>query len=172
MNIRRQWSYATLTVSLFVVLTSFAHGQGAAGQAVVLNMSEMKFVPIPGLPTCSTVSVQSGDPTKGPSIILGKIATGCSFPWHWHTPNENVMMVSGVGSMQMKDGKPLSLRAGGFAMMPSHHIHQFRCSSGPCALYIFSDAAFDIHYVDAQGKEISPDEALKAVKETATKEMK
>jgi hypothetical protein len=56
--------------------------------------------------------------------------------------------------------------------MPSHHIHQFRCSSGPCDLYISSDAAFDIHYVDAQGKEISPDEALKAVKETPATEMK
>jgi mannose-6-phosphate isomerase-like protein (cupin superfamily) len=131
----------------------------------------MKFIAFPGLPTCTTGSVQSGDPTKGPSIILVKAASGCSIPWHWHTPNENLMMVSGVGHLEMKDGKPLALRAGGYAMMPSHHVHQFRCA-GPCSLYIYSDSAFDIHYVDAQGKETPPEVALKAVKETAPAETK
>jgi hypothetical protein len=29
-------------------------------------------------------------------------------------------------------------------------------------LYIYSDAAFDIHYLDAQGNEISTEEALKS----------
>jgi quercetin dioxygenase-like cupin family protein len=78
------------------------------------------------------------------------------------------MIVSGVASAQMKGEKPVTLRAGGFAIMPSHHIHQFRAIKD-CVLYVYSDAAFDIHYVDEQGKEISPDEALKAVKETAAK---
>jgi hypothetical protein len=36
-------------------------------------------------------------------------------------------------------------------------------------LYVFSDAAFDMHYLDGEGKEISPDEALKKVGETAAK---
>jgi hypothetical protein len=52
--------------------------------------------------------------------------------------------------------------------MPSKHVHQFRCTT-QCLLYIFSDAAFDIHYIDGDGKEISPDEALKKVGETAAK---
>jgi hypothetical protein len=55
--------------------------------------------------------------------------------------------------------------------MPSRHVHQFRCDQA-CTLYIYSDVAFDIHYVGGQGKEISPAEALKAVKETAATEMK
>ena len=172
MNGRTQLWCATMTVLLVISCASLALGQGTTGQAVVQNMAEMKFVTIPPLPTCATASVQSGDPTKGPSIILARVAAGCSIPWHWHTPNENVMIASGVGQMEMKDGKPVALRAGGFAMMPSHHIHQFRCSSGPCALFIYSDAAFDIHYVDTTGKEIPPDQALKAVKETAATEMK
>ena len=52
--------------------------------------------------------------------------------------------------------------------MPSRHIHKFRCAN-TCVVYISSDAAFDMHYVNAEGKEISPDEALKAVKETVAK---
>ena len=126
---------------------------------------------VPGLPTCATGSVQKGDPTKGPSIILSKIAAGCSIPWHWHTPNEHLMLVSGVANVQMKDGKPVALRPGGFALMPSHHVHQFSCS-GPCVLYVYADAAFDLHYVDGQGQDIPPDQALKAVKETVATEMK
>ena len=36
-------------------------------------------------------------------------------------------------------------------------------------MYIYSDTTFDIHYVDGQGTEISPEQAMKAVKETAAK---
>ena len=171
MSNRSQLWRAMLTVALFLFLADRVRGQGAGGQAPGLNMADMKFVAFPGMPTCATGSVQSGDPTKGPSIILAKMAAGCSFPWHWHTPNEHLMMVSGAGRLEMKDGKPVTLRAGGFAMMPSRHVHQFACAAG-CSLYVYSDGIFDMHYVDAQGKEISPDEALKAVKETPATEMK
>jgi quercetin dioxygenase-like cupin family protein len=142
-----------------------------AGQSAGRNVVEMKFVTIPSLPTCAKGSVQSGDPTKGPSIIFAKMPAGCSIPWHWHTPSEHVMIVSGVGRMEVKDGKPLTLRAGGFALMASRHVHQFRCERA-CQLYIYSDVAFDIHYVNRQGNEISPLDALKAVRETAATEMK
>jgi hypothetical protein len=55
--------------------------------------------------------------------------------------------------------------------MPSRHIHQFRCTTA-CSLFVYSDAAYDIHHVDTQGKEISPDDALKTVNKTATKRTK
>jgi quercetin dioxygenase-like cupin family protein len=160
-----------IVVVLFVLsLTASVRGQTNTAKIKGENMSEMKFVPLPGMPTCSKGSVQSGDPTKGPSIILAKGAAGCRFPWHWHTANEHLMMVTGEGRLEMKDDKPLTLKAGGFAMMPSRHVHQFRCTAA-CTLYVYSDTAFDIHYVDAEGKEISPEVALKAVKETAAKDM-
>jgi hypothetical protein len=44
-------------------------------------------------------------------------------------------------------------------MMPSKHVHQFTCTSA-CTAFVSSDAAFDIHYVDTDGKEIPPDTAL------------
>ena len=171
MTSRTRLLSVTLILALTVLWASSGHSQGTASHAAVRNAAEMTFVTIPGLPTCAKGSAQSGDPTTGPSILLVKIAAGCSIPWHWHTPNENVMVVSGIGRLELKDGKPVTVRAGAYAMMPSHHIHQFRCA-GPCSLYIYSDAAFDIHYVDAQGQEISPDDALKAVKETPAKVMK
>lgn len=170
MSNRRQLWLITLSLSMALSVSASTRGEEAAGQPAGRNMAEMKFETVPGLPTCAMGSVQSGDPTKGPSIILAKVATGCSIPWHWHTPNENVMMVSGVGRMDMKDGKPLTLQAGGFAAMPSRHVHQFHCDSS-CILFVYSDSAFDIHYVNEQGEEIPPLEAMKAVNETAATKM-
>ena len=170
MSMPSQPRWSTLTLFLILSVSASAQGQETGGQPG-RNIAEMKFVTVPGLPTCSPGAVQSGDPAKGPSIILAKVAAGCSIPWHWHTPNEHLMIVSGAARLEMKDGKPLTLQAGGFAMMPSRHVHQSRCDR-PCVLYIYSDVALDIHYVDGKGKEISPAEALKAVKETAATDMK
>ena len=165
--------YGVLAATLLLTLlwAGSAQAQHPASAAPGHNMAEMKFVTFPGLPTCTTGSVQNGDPTKGPSIILIKSAAGCTVPWHWHTPNESLMIVSGVGRVEMKDGKPLTMRAGAYAQMPAHHIHQFHSTSA-CTFFLHSDGAFDLHYVDAQEKELPPAEALKAVKETAATEMK
>src|SRR5262249_7501128 len=57
-------------------------------------------------------------------------------------------------------------------------IHVFTMKPGDtipwqaCSIYIYSDVAFDLHYVNAQGNEISADEALKAVRKRAATEMK
>ena len=66
----------------------------ADDHAVGRNLAEMKFVTFPGLPECGLNAVLSGDPAQGPSTILAKIASGCTVPWHWHTPNEELMCIS------------------------------------------------------------------------------
>ncbi len=134
----------------------------SAGQ----NVAKMQFIAFPGMPTCAMGSVQNGDPAKGASFILAKMKSGCIFPWHWHTPNEHLMLVSGAAKVEMKDAKPLKLKAGGFALMPSKHQHQFTCVRN-CLLYVYSDTVFDMHYVNADGQELTPDEALTKVGETA-----
>jgi quercetin dioxygenase-like cupin family protein len=153
-----------ILIGMVAMLAQALQAQEGTGQPAATNVPEMKFTMFPGTPTCSQGAVLDGDPGKGPSIIYAKMNAGCVFPWHWHTPAEHVMMVTGAGKMEMKDGKPVTLQPGGFALMPSHHVHQFRCEQA-CSIYIYSDAAFDMHYVDAQGKELTPADALKAVKE-------
>jgi quercetin dioxygenase-like cupin family protein len=160
---------ATILIAfVFCVAGSIYAQQTEMSAGVALNIAEMKFAPLPGMPTCATGAVSSGDPTKGASIILAKATKGCTFPNHWHTPNEKVMIVSGSAHLEMKDGKPASLRPGGFADIPSKHVHSFKCTS-QCMLFIHSDAPFDMHYVDASGNELSADDALKAVGEKAAK---
>lgn len=132
----------------------------AEDMGVLRKLSENKFAPTPGLPSCISTAVESGDPSKGPSVIVFKGAAGCVIPWHWHTPTEHVMIVSGSAKVEMKGGSSATLGPGGYAMMPSKHVHQFTCTSA-CLAFVNSDRAFDIHYVDANGKEISTDVALK-----------
>ncbi|MGD0155861.1 MAG: cupin domain-containing protein [Terracidiphilus sp.] len=131
-----------------------------ADQLVFAPAATSKFVNMPGLPVCMTIAVQRGDPTAGPAILLLKLKAGCKVPWHWHTAGEQVMVVSGLGKAEMKgNAKPAMVKAGDFIYMPSKHIHQLTALT---ALTIFDapDGAFDIHYVDASGNEIPPDQAL------------
>lgn len=163
MKIRNRLFWIMLCLAFIHLITASVRAQEITAQPGV-NMATMKFLTVPPLPTCATAAVPSGDPAKGPSFILAKGNAGCIFPWHWHTPNEHLMMVSGSASLQMKDAKVVTLGAGAFALMPSHHVHQFKCLSA-CVLYVYSDTAFDMHYVDKQGNEISPADALKPFKE-------
>lgn len=134
------------------------------------NASELKFGNVPALPTCFTMAVQAGDPATSAFVASIKTPAGCTIPWHWHTYSENLMIVSGTVHIAMRDdsGKTMmekSLTAGGFALLPAKHVHEFKCEK-TCQLFFMSDGKFDIHYVDPKGTEIPPEEALKGVKET------
>ena len=95
MSIRSQFLLFTLLLVLFI--SYLAPGQEMAEQSAGRTAMQMKFGGTLGLPTCAKGAVQSGDPTKGASIIFAKMPAGCSIPWHWHTPSEHVMVVSGIG---------------------------------------------------------------------------
>ena len=143
----------------FLILACLVVAQ-AEDMGVLRQLSENNLAPMAGMPSCVTMAVESGDPSKGPSVIVFKGTAGCRIPWHWHTPTEHVMIVSGSAKVEMKDGNhTATLTAGGYAMMPAKHVHQFTCATA-CSAFVSSDGAFDIHYVDAGGKEIPPDKAL------------
>jgi quercetin dioxygenase-like cupin family protein len=148
-----------------VVLLSFLAAplvaqQAASDTPIVRNTKPAQFQKIPNLPACLTVAVQRGDPSQGPSILLVKGTAGCHAPWHFHSPNEQLMMVSGTGRVEMKGDHAVNLHSGGFAYAPVKHVHQFTCVGGPCSFFLHSDGPFDIHYVDASGAEIPADQAL------------
>ncbi len=123
--------------------------------------STAKFGPHPALPPCGTISVADGDPGKGPSIIMIRAKAGCTFPWHWHTANERLIIIHGSARADMKNGKPTMLHSGDFIFLPSKGIHQFHALTD-VELADISDAPFDMHYVNPSGKEIPPADALKA----------
>jgi quercetin dioxygenase-like cupin family protein len=143
--------------------------QEAAEKPIVSAIANAKFGPIPNAPECFTVAVERGDPTKGPSVILARFAPGCVAPFHWHSPSESVMVVSGSLQATMKGEKPFVARHGDFLYMPPKHVHRATClSSAPCIVFLASDAAFDIHWVDDAGQEIPLETALKNIKSVKT----
>ena len=161
---------------IFLIVLSVA---GIPGRLIAQSMDEKtifataanaKFGAIPNAPECFTVAVDKGDPSKGASVILARFAAGCVAPFHWHTPSETAMMVSGSLEIQMKDEKPIIARHGDFAFLPAHHVHRATCmGANPCIVFLSSDAAFDIHWVDASGQEIPLETALKNAKQTTTR---
>ena len=139
--------------------------QDSADQPIVSPAASAKFGPVPNVPPCFTIAVERGDPAKGPSVILARFAPACVAPFHWHTPTETAMIVSGSLEVQMKGEKAFVGHHGDFVFLPSHHVHRATCmGSAPCLVFLASDAAFDVHWVDAAGQEIPLEAALKAGK--------
>ncbi len=139
-----------------------------AGGMTFAAAKTSKFANLPGLPTCMKVAVQRGDPSKGSAALMLKFTPGCVVPWHWHTAGEQLLLVSGKGIAEMKDGKPAGMSPGDYAYLPAKSIHQFKAVTAVLMLNV-PDAAFDIHYVDKSGTEIPPDQALKPATKKAVR---
>lgn len=131
-------------------------------QMEVVSPQAAKFEAIPDMPSCATGAIVRGNPRSGPAWVYLKLASGCRVPWHWHTANEDLVVISGKGTIEMTGGKPLQFVPGAFAALPSGHTHRASCTR-TCLLFSIADAAFDIHYVDASGNEIPAKQALKEV---------
>jgi len=160
-----------LAVLLFAFAISAVTSQLLLGQPpgkpLYVASVTSKFTNFPGVPQCMTGAVQEGDPSKGNAVLLLKAQSGCMVPWHWHTPSEQLMMVSGRAKAEMKDGAPVILRAGDYLNLTSKHVHQFTCLSSCMLFDVTGAAAFDVHYVDAIGDEIPAEQALKAAPKPA-----
>src|SRR5438105_9176849 len=150
------------------VVMLLATGGGAALAAndhrmVITNPQTLEYINVPDMPTCATAAILRGNPRSGPAWVLLKLASGCRVPWHWHTANEELVVISGRGTLATKGGPSLQFVPGAYASLPNHHVHRTTCTR-TCLLFNSADAAFDIHYVDTKGKEISLDEASKRKK--------
>ena len=155
MRVSRIFSLALFAALLLVAVAS------AQDKASVVPIAKTKFTSLDGLPKCLTLSAQHGDPTKGAAAILIKMSTGCKVPWHWHTAAESLLFVSGKGKLEMRDAAASNLGPGDYVYLPGKHQHEFTCLAS-CTFFDVIEAAFDIHYVDKDGKEIPAADALKA----------
>lgn len=163
-------------VGVAMVLASYIQmaAQESGEKSIVSPLSGLKFGAVPNAPKCFTIAVEKGDPSKGASVILAKFSPGCVASYHWHTPSETVMVVSGALETQMKgDAKPIVAHHGDFVFLPPKHVHRATCSkAGPCLVFLTSDGAFDIHWVDKDGQEISLEAAMMAGKPAAAAKAK
>ena len=166
MRSARSVSLSLSVLAIFAITSQLVLAQQSDKPLYVASVTS-KFTNFPGVPQCMMGAVQQGDPAKGNAVLLLKAETGCVVPWHWHTPSEQLMMVSGRAKAEMKDSGPVILRAGDYLNLTSRHVHQFTCLAS-CMLFDVTGAApFDVHYVDAIGNEIPVEQALKATPKPA-----
>jgi quercetin dioxygenase-like cupin family protein len=94
---------------------------------------------------CLLSAVETGNPDTGPSTIILKAPAGCVVPWHFHTAQEQAVVIQGVVKMEMSHSPTMSLGPGGFAVMPGKVPHQFTCGKqAPCLLMVWFDGKYDI----------------------------
>jgi quercetin dioxygenase-like cupin family protein len=160
--------FPVLGIILSLALTATSWAAESTNKTIIIDPATVEFTTPANLPECAKLAGLSGDPAKGAFTALVKLMSGCSIPWHWHTYSENLMIVSGKGQVEMKDGSPFQFQPGAYLSMPGHHIHQAKCDTD-CVLFLSSDGAFDIHYVNKKGQEIPAAKVLKKATPEASK---
>jgi quercetin dioxygenase-like cupin family protein len=134
---------------LLGALGASLHGRGpgqgqTAAHGVVTPLASASLV-VDGKPECLKVARENGDPDKGASTFLLEAPSGCVVPAHYHTAEEQLMVVRGDVLTGM-DGMPEeTLGPGGFAMMSSKAMHWFTCKSkSTCLMFVTFDRTYDI----------------------------
>ena len=121
------------------------HGQGqTAAHGVVTPLASANLV-FDGEPTCLKVARENGDPDIGASTFLLEAPSGCVVPAHYHTAEEQLMVVRGDVLTGMDGMAETTMGPGGFAMMPSKAMHWFTCKSKEtCLMFVTFDRKYDI----------------------------
>ena len=149
------------TTSFWVAQPATLWARQSQESPVEKHLADAKFVPIPDAPDCFQAVIEHGQPEKEASVMLMKGSAGCTVPWHWHISNEQIMMLKGTARAQVRGDKDVVLQSGDYFFVPPHHAMRFACA-GSCTLFVYTGGPFEIHYVDENGKEIPPEQALKS----------
>jgi quercetin dioxygenase-like cupin family protein len=132
-------------VILLVGASVSSQGQGQTStHGIVTPLASANLV-FDGEPGCLKVARENGDPDKGASTFLLEAPSGCVVPPHYHTAEEQLMVVRGDVLTGMDGMAEATLGPGGFAMMPSKAMHWFACKSkDTCLMFVTFDRKYDI----------------------------
>jgi len=132
---------------ILLLLGTMAGSAQNSSHGSVLPLSKAQFAPDDDIKCLASV-LENGNPDSGPSTILLKAAPGCVVPPHFHTAEEQLIVVRGGVSTGMDGMADTLLAAGGFAMMPGKKPHWFTCTSKTaCLMFVTFDRKYDITWV-------------------------
>ena len=136
---------------LFAAVGASSRGQGQnSPHGIVTPLASANLV-FDGEPACLKVARENGDPDNGPSTFLLEAPSGCVVPAHYHTAEEQLMVVRGNVLTGMDGMAEAALGPGGFAMMPSKAMHWFTCKSkDTCLMFVTFDRKYDIVWAKPQ----------------------
>lgn len=122
----------------------------APHHGVVAPLSSVKLES-DGQPGCLKFALENGDPNAGPSTFIGEAGPGCIIPAHYHTAEEQLIVVRGDVLTGMDGMSDQTLGPGGFAMMPGKAMHWFSCQSkSACLMFVTFDGKYDITWAKPQ----------------------
>lgn len=101
-----------------------------------------------GDPACLSTAVEVGNPATGSSTVILKSTKGCLVRWHFHSAEEQLIVVKGELKVEMTSMPAAILGPGGFALIPSKEKHQFTCTrKSECLMFLMIDRPFDSTWV-------------------------
>ena len=134
---------ASLVAALLFGL-AFSMAAEAPKAGIVRPLSDVKF-PAGDGPDCLQFFLENGDLKTGPTTAIMKAAPKCVVPPHYHTAEEQLIIVKGNVSTGMRGMPETVLGPGGIAMMPGKAPHWFTCTAKEeCLMFVTFDRAYDI----------------------------
>jgi quercetin dioxygenase-like cupin family protein len=138
-----QWT-GLVVLTVAVAIAGYAQGSKTG---VVRRLSDVRF-PGDDEPKCLQFALENGDLNTGPSTAIMKATPGCVVAPHYHTAEEQLIIVRGGVATGMDGMSDTVLGPGGFAMMPSKRVHWFTCTGKEeCLMFVTFDRAYDIVWV-------------------------
>jgi quercetin dioxygenase-like cupin family protein len=148
---RQSTALATLIAACFVGSAPLA--QAAEETHVIASPATVKWGDAPpSFPKGAQLAVLHGDPGKaGPFALYMKMPAGYKIPAHWHSQDENLVIVSGTFYAGMGDKldekKAQALKAGSYVFMPAK-MHHYAFAKSPAVVELHGTGPFDITYID------------------------
>ena len=141
-GISRRW----IAIPLILFMGLSVSGQ-APKTGFTRPLADVKF-PQEDKPGCLQIALENGDLRTGPSTAIMKTTPNCVVPAHYHTAEEQLLIVRGEVSTGMEGMRDTLLGPGGFAMMAGKQVHWFSCTGREeCLMFVTFDRAYDIVWV-------------------------
>jgi quercetin dioxygenase-like cupin family protein len=138
------WMALPCLCLLLTISVSAQAPQTGEKAGIVRQLSEVRFPAGEG-PDCLQFFLENGDMKTGSSTAIMKAKPNCVVPPHYHTAEEQLIIVKGNVSAGMQGMQDAVLGPGGFAMMPSKQPHWFTCTAKEeCLMFVTFDRAYDI----------------------------
>lgn len=132
---------------LKLLLLLFCADVSASGRVVVASAQDqaLQWAPCPDfIGEGCEIAVLQGDPAKNNVDIFFKVPGDFSIPYHRHTSQERMVLVSGELEVTYDDHETAVIRTGDFAYGPAELPHKAYCRKGDdCILYIGFVASLD-----------------------------
>ena len=147
---------------LLVPLLALAYGVAHPADAAV--GAPHRITPLKDAPfaqdedvKCLQGALENGDPATGPSTFLLQAPSGCKVAPHYHTAEEQLIVIRGSVTTGMQGMRGVTLTAGGVAVMPGKAVHWFSCSGkDACLMAVTFNQKYDIVWVAAAQKPAAP----------------